>query len=179
MIYGLRDQTSLHFPLSNTTYNIPFFNQVTYSIPNGPILPWHFPYVTPGRFELGDRLSVVRDSEKLLIIAHYESKNNKKFTLEQLFHSLNKLFTATVIQEFTFCQNFFCLEDDEIMVFFISIFKQSLDLVLDRLKGWVDHSKDIYALLIIYCLLIQSKEALLKRKFHALDHYIGKYYFIA
>jgi hypothetical protein len=109
-----------------------------------------------------------------LIIAHYELKNNKKFTLEQLFHSLNKLFSATVIQEYTFCQNFFCLEEDEMLVFFVSIFKQSMTLVLDRLKNWISSTEDIYALLIMKCLIIQSKEGLLKRKFHGLDHYIGK-----
>jgi choline-glycine betaine transporter len=65
------------------------------------------------------------------------------------------------------------LEEDEIMVFFVSIFKQSMTLVLDRLKNWVSGTEDIYALLIMKCLIIQSKEGLLKRKFHALDHYIG------
>lgn len=115
----------------------------------------------------------MRDSDKQLIIAHYELKNNKKFTLEQLFHSLNKLFTATVIQEYTFCQNFFCLEEDEIMVFFVSIFKQSMTLVLDRLKHWVAGTEDIYSLLIMKCLVLQSKQGLLKRKFHGLDHYVG------
>lgn len=117
---------------------------------------------------------MLRDSDKQLIIAHYELKNNKKFTLEQLFHSLNKLFTATVIQEYTFCQNFFCLEEDEIMVFFVSIFKQSMTLVLDRLKGWVAGTEDVYSLLIMKCLILQSKQGLLKRKFHGLDHYIGE-----
>lgn len=96
--------------------------------------------------------------------------------MEQLFHSLNKLFTATVIQEYTFCQNFFCLEEDEIMVFFVSIFKQSMNLVLERLKAWVSATEDLYSLLIMKCLIIQSKEGLLKRKFHALDHYIGKFH---
>lgn len=60
------------------------------------------------------------------------------------------------------------------MVFFVSIFKQSMTLVLDRLKNWVSGTEDIYALLIMKCLVIQSKEGLLKRKFHALDHYIGR-----
>ena len=119
-------------------------------------------------------MDLLKDVEKQLIIAHYELKNNKKFTLEQLFHSLNKLFTATVIQEYTFCQNFFCLEEDEIMVFFVSIFKQSMTLVLERLKQWVAGTEDVYSLLIMKCLILQSKEGLLRRKFHGLDHYIGR-----
>ena len=125
------------------------------------------------KFDIGSRINILKDTERQLIIAHYESKNNKRFPMEQLFRSLNKLFSATVIQEFTFCQNFFCLEDDEILVLFVSIFKQSMTLVLEKLKNWIGNTQDIYALLIMNCLVIESKQGLIKRNFHALDHYIG------
>ena len=45
--------------------------------------------------------------------------------------------------------------------------------VLEKLRMWIGQSKDIYALLMMAVILIRSKENLLKRKFHALDHYIG------
>lgn len=124
-------------------------------------------------FYLSEQRSfILNEQDEYLIIAHYESKNNKKFFLEQIFKSLDKLLVATVIQEFTFCQNFFCLTEDESIVFFATIFKQSIIMILDKIRIWIGQVNDFYALLLIGCILCETKNTLLSRKFNALDYYI-------
>lgn len=120
------------------------------------------------------RAQTLKEQDDYLIIAHFESKNNKKFFLEQVFRSLDKLLVATVIQEFTFCQNFFCLTEDESVVFFATIFKQSIVLVLDKVRAWIGQTQDFYALLLIGCLIGDTKANLAARRFTALEFYINQ-----
>jgi len=120
------------------------------------------------------RARILGELDEQLIIAHFESKNNKKFFLEQIFKSLDKLVAATIIQEFTFCQNFFCLTDEESIIFFATIFKQSTIMVLDRIRAWIAQTNDIYGLLLTGCILTNTKETLAQRKFVALDYYTSQ-----
>ena len=127
-----------------------------------------------GCYTSEQRAVMLNEQEEYLIIAHYESKNNKKFYLEQIFRSLDKLLVATVIQEYTFCQNFFCLTEDESIVFFATIFKQSIMMVLDKIRMWASQVNDFYALLLIGCVIGETKTSLSARKFNALDFYINQ-----
>lgn len=125
-------------------------------------------------YQVDKRLGLLDNLEEFLIIAHYESKSNKKFPLEQVFQSLNKLLVATIIQEHTFCQNFFCLTQEESLVFFSTIFKHSFLLVMEKVKNWVFYSMDVFAVLLIACILLKTKNSLHSRNIIVLDHYFNQ-----
>ena len=131
-------------------------------------------YKTLPTYSIDSRMDIINDQDDQLIIAHYESKANKRFTLEKVFQSLNKLLISTVVQEYAFCQNFFCLTDEESLVFFASIFKQSVTLAIDRVKQWIFNCQDLYGVLLIACVLLDKKEALKKRNFVAMEHYFNQ-----
>lgn len=131
-------------------------------------------YKTLPTYSIDSRLDIINDQDDQLIIAHYESKANKRFYLERVFQSLNKLMIATVIQEYAFCQNFFCLTDEESLVFFASIFKQSVNFVIDKIKGWIFNAQDLYGVLLIACNLLEKKESLKQRNFVAMEHYFNQ-----
>lgn len=125
-------------------------------------------------YAIDPRMDIINDQDDQLIIAHYESKTNKRFYLERVFQSLNKLMIATVIQEYAFCQNFFCLTDEESLVFFASIFKQSVNFVIEKVKGWIFNAQDLYGVLLIACILLEKKESLKQRNFVAMEHYFNQ-----
>lgn len=125
-------------------------------------------------YSIDGRIEIMKELDEQLIIAHYESKANRRFSVERIFQSLNKLLVATVIQEYTFCQNFFCLTDEESLVFFAIIFKQAIMFVINKLKVWINNAQDIYGVLLMACILLEKKEALKQRNFVALDHYFSQ-----
>lgn len=125
-------------------------------------------------YSIDNRIQIVKDMDEQLIIAHYESKTKKPFAVERIFQSLNKLLVATVIQEYTFCQNFFCLTDEESLVFFAIIFSKSVTFVVNKVKQWINNASDIYGVLLIACILLEKKAALRQRNFIALDHYFNQ-----
>lgn len=143
----------------NQEYNIFPESQLVFKMQNFP------------NYDITKRIKIMESLDEQLIIAHYESRNNKKFYLEQIFQSLNKLLVATIIQEYTFCQNFFCLTDEESLVFFATIFKHSCIFVMEKMKQWIVNANDIYGVLLISCILLKTKENLHKRNFIALDLY--------
>ena len=120
------------------------------------------------------RARILTEADDHLIIAHLESRNNRRFFFEEIFRSLDKLVVATIIQEFTFCQNFFCFTEEESIVFFATIFRESIGMVHDRMKAWITQANDFYGLLLVACILTSTKEMLSNRNFTALDYYVGQ-----
>lgn len=118
-----------------------------------------------------ERLEKIKEANEQLIMANTDIK---PYDIEMIFNSLNKLLTATVIQEYTFCQNFFCLDDTESLEFFNSIFKPTITFISTKVKTWINDTNDVYGVLLIAFLYLQKKEMLKQRKFIVLSHYFNQ-----
>eukprot|EP00850_Spirogloea_muscicola_P000419 SM000002S05499 [mRNA] locus=s2:102884:106791:+ [translate_table: standard] len=58
-------------------------------------------------FSLGDRASVLQDTDEPAIIPHIAELGDKRFAYEVLFRSLSKLLMDTATSEYLFCSDFF------------------------------------------------------------------------
>ena len=121
--------------------------------------------------EMLSRCNFISQQNDSLIMAHYESENKATYPLEQVVKSLNHLIFSIVIQEYTFCQNFFCLNDEESIIYFALIFRQSILSALDQLNRWVSQSQHIFTLLLTMEEIQLSKQQLAEKKFNGLEYY--------
>ena len=133
------------------------------------------------RFDPGQRLSVVEDTNDQLIVAHAAQQKNQKFTPEFLYKSLNRMLVETAGHEYTFCQNFFCkiknkqkkkgfvnnciaLSEKHTSTLFPGIMKQTVTNVLAKINNWIRYSYDPFTPLIIGIANNVAKDSFKKRE---------------
>lgn len=129
---------------------------------------------TEGIFNNKKRIDNIGLTDKDILVAHIELKNNNKYPLEVLFISINKLLNESVIQEYCFVQEFFNLTEHQANALFLSIFKDTVLFILEKIKLWVYYSYDFYGILIISIINKKSKEYFSSKNFTILDYYFDQ-----
>lgn len=78
-----------------------------------------------------------------IIVCHLAQQQNKKFTLEQTFKSINNLLMSTVLSEYIFTLDFFSLKKEHNKIIFEGIFRSSLQFLTENIRNIVNNTNDL------------------------------------
>lgn len=77
------------------------------------------------------------------------NQKGQKFTIEQIFKSVNKALMDGVLNEVVFTAEFFNVKSEGAIDLFGPIFRPSYNIFLEHLKNTVSSSFDIFGILLI------------------------------
>ncbi|DBA84296.1 TPA: hypothetical protein ACH3X2_006350 [Trebouxia sp. C0005] len=120
-------------------------------------------------FVVGDRGSILHHLDQPAIIPHVAESENKKFSFELLFRSVNKLLMDTATSEYLFCSDFF----QEAAVFH-ELFAPTLQVVESALAATLPETWDILCLLVMIRINYHHQLIMNKRRIPCLDDYLDR-----
>ena len=116
----------------------------------------------------------MNSNEQELILANVANQKGQKFTIEHVFKTVNRLLMDSVIFEVVFTADFFNLKSEEAIKLFSAIFKPSLNVILEHLRGAIDNSFDIYGVLLLIAINENNRKVFGEKNLSALDFYFDQ-----
>jgi hypothetical protein len=103
----------------------------------------------PG-FDLKNRESIVLNLENVEpIVANSAKKENKKFYIEEIFHSLVRVLTDTCTFNYLFVLEFFIIRADQFQPVFGELFAKTFQMIVENLSSMLVYTHDILGLLLV------------------------------
>lgn len=109
-----------------------------------------------------------------VILYNVAAVKNQRFTVEQIFKSVNKVLMDGVLNEIVFSGEFFNVKSEGAVELFGPIFRPSLNIFLDNVKSTINSTFDLFGLLLILAINEKNKQTFRERKFGALDFYFDQ-----
>ena len=109
-----------------------------------------------------------------MILYNVAQQKGQKFTLEQVFKSVNKSLIDGVLHEVLFTAEFFNLRSEGAVDIFGPLFRPSLQMFLDHLRKSIASTYDLYGVLLMLAVNEKNKKILSERGCTALDSYFSQ-----
>ena len=84
-----------------------------------------------------------------VILYNVAAVKNQRFTVEQIFKSVNKVLMDGVLNEIVFTAQFFNVKSEGAVELFGPIFRPSLNIFLENVKNTINSTYDLFGLLLI------------------------------
>lgn len=124
-------------------------------------------------YNIGKRYEIINAQDPTVILGHIAESNNVQFHMEIGFRSFNLALVDNGSVEYLFLIEFFNLKNENAIVKFNEIFKQSYELGNEYTKRLISETFDIFGVLI----LIRLSQALIfelqKRRIPTLENYFN------
>lgn len=108
------------------------------------------------------------------IISHVAKKENRKFYIEEVFHSLVRILSDTCTFNFLFVIDFFSIRPDQYQPVFGEIFAKTYQLLIDTLGSILHSTHDILGLLLILHLNASFQSIAEKRELFIMNAFFEK-----
>ncbi|OMJ73292.1 hypothetical protein SteCoe_28041 [Stentor coeruleus] len=103
----------------------------------------------PG-FDMKNRLALLENLENIdPIVSHVAKKENKKYYIEEVFHSILRILSDTCTFNFLFVMDFFNIRPDQYQPVFGEIFTKTYQLVIDTLASILPGTHDLVGLFLV------------------------------
>lgn len=109
-----------------------------------------------------------------VILYNVANQKGQKFTIEQIFKSVNKALMDGVLFEVIFTAEFFNVKSDGAIELFSPLFRPSINVFLEHIRSTVSATFDIFGVLIILAINEKNKQTFNEKEFGALDFYFNQ-----
>ncbi|KAK9786909.1 hypothetical protein WJX73_004682 [Symbiochloris irregularis] len=120
-------------------------------------------------FVLGDRAALLHHLDQAALIPRVAETEGRRFPIEMLFRSVNKLLMDTATTEYLFCCEFF--QDDSV---FSELFQATLTVVEGDLAAQLQECWDVVGVLLMVRINQMHRYIMSKRRIPALDGYLDR-----
>ncbi|KAK9080184.1 hypothetical protein SSX86_001859 [Deinandra increscens subsp. villosa] len=120
-------------------------------------------------FALGDRISILKETDEPSLIPHIAEASAKKYPYEVLFRSLHKLLMDTATSEYVFCGDFFGEES-----VFYEIFSGPFAVMDEHFGTVLPNSFDAIGIMLMIRITHQHQLIMSRRRIPCLDSYLDK-----
>ncbi|CDW80276.1 vacuolar protein sorting-associated protein 52 homolog [Stylonychia lemnae] len=132
-------------------------------------------YIPTSVFDIEDRLQILDRIDSSPLVTHMSQQKQRKYAVEEIFRSQNRILIEAISKEFVFILEFFDLKIGQCSYIFNQIFSKTVNYYLDWIKNYSQNNlHDLYASLLIILINEENKKIMLRNKIPVLDYYFDK-----